>query len=84
MAWGVLMNDLRRNFQNAEWYINLFGVHTEQPPSAESLLFGSLISVSMHDVVVSLVVGAVIIALGIGVRSQRYTDWGGCGEVPEP
>ena len=65
MAWGVLMNDLRRNFQNAEWYINLFGVHTEQPPSAESLLFGSLISVSMHDVVVSLVVGAVIIALGI-------------------
>lgn len=64
MAWGVLMNDLRRNYQNAGWYVEMFGRHTQQPPSAESLLFGSLISVTSQDVLISLLAGAVILLLG--------------------
>jgi zinc transport system permease protein len=64
MAWGVLMNDLRRNYQSSGWYVHFFGSSNTPMPSAESLLFGSLISVTQRDVAVSLVVGSVILLLG--------------------
>ncbi len=62
MAWGVLVIDLRRNLQNEEWYLRLFGP-ARQAVNLESLLFGSLTNVGPGDVWLSIGVAAGVILL---------------------
>ncbi len=60
MAWGVLMSDLRRNFQTSAWYIEWFG-RPGPPPRVEELLFGSLLTITPRDLWVTLILCAVIL-----------------------
>lgn len=62
MAWGALLTDLRRAWAGQDWYVRLFGLPTT-PPSAEAVLFGSLLSVGPREVWVSVVVAIAVLAV---------------------
>ena len=58
MAWGVIMLELR----TTDWYVRIFGA-PRQAVNIESLLFGSLTSVSPYDVWLALIVATMILLL---------------------
>lgn len=66
MAWGVLMSDLRRYLQNSPWYIeHILRGHPQTPPSAESLLFGSITTAGYSNAWLAVCVSAAVILIGL-------------------
>ncbi len=63
MAWGVLMLDLRRNLQSADWYVRWVGPARGAAPSMEALLFGSLLNVTPYDAWLAVGFGALVLIL---------------------
>ena len=66
MAWGVLMSDLRRYLQNSPWYVeHILRGHPQTPPSAESLLFGSITTAGYSNAWLAVGVSVAVIFIGL-------------------